>query len=244
MLHGLLCAAPAYAYRPFDSTDADVTRAGEAEIEFGPAGYVDDDGQRFLAAPDLVVNYGVHPRLELIVEGRGLVPLEEDSPDRSYRVVDAALLAKGLLRNGCLQGQSGPSLAVELGLLTPTRHEEPWLGAEGTLALSQRLWQVTAHLNATTAYTRTHDRELGLGLILEGPARYGVRPALEGTLVREIDEETKRGVLAGLVWEASDDLAFDLGFRFAREGDASVREIRAGLTWSFELKHSGGPGRR
>src|SRR5262245_46591272 len=233
VLRALLWAPPAHAYRPFDSTDADVTSTGEVAIEVGPADYVDDDGRNFLTAPDLVVNYGVYPRLEIVAEGRGLVPLEHGVADRYYQVVDAALMAKRLLRSGSLQGETGPSLALELGALVPTQREEPGLGGEGTLVVSHRFSQLTAHLSAATAYTRDHSWERGLGLILEGPAWRGVRPVLEGTLVREIDGATTRGGLVGLIWEARDDLALDIGFRAAREGDAALREIRAGFTWSF-----------
>ena len=76
MLGVMLFGAPASAYRPFDSTDA-----------------------------DLVVNAGLHPRLELVLEGRGLVSLER-SPEHRYRIVDTALLAKLLARRGSLQGEA------------------------------------------------------------------------------------------------------------------------------------------
>src|SRR5256885_2367450 len=41
------------AYRPFDSTDADVAHAGEVEIELGPAQWLRERGKRFLQAPAL-----------------------------------------------------------------------------------------------------------------------------------------------------------------------------------------------
>ncbi len=235
----LLSGSSAEAYRPFDSTDADVVERGEVEIELGPVGYLDEDGTELLATPDLVVNVGVHPRLELVVEGRGLAPLERETPERRYRIVDTAFLAKGLVRRGSLQGETGPSLALELGALLPTLHDESGLGAEGIGIVSHRFSHLTAHLNGTAAYTRAETWELGLGLILEGRERWGVRPVAEGTLARELGEATAGSGLAGVIWEARDDLAFDLAFRYAREDGSDVREIRAGLTWSFDWTSGG-----
>ena len=167
---------PAQAYRPFDSTDADVVERGEIEVEIAPAGYLNEDGAERLVAPDLVVNLGLHPRVELVLEGRGEVALDEDADERRYRLLDTALLVKGLLRRGSLQGAEGPSLALEGGMLLPTLHDESGLGAEGIAIVSQRWHRLTAHLNGTVGRTRDDNWELGAGLILEGPARRGVRP--------------------------------------------------------------------
>lgn len=234
MLGLLLPSAPAAAYRPFDSTDADVVDPGEVEIELGPVGYVGDDGADLLVTPDLVVNVGVHPSLELVVEGRGLAPLDRDAPERRYQVVDTALLAKGLVRRGCLQGETGPSLAVEGGVLLPTLHGESGLGAEAAGIVSYRFRHLTTHLNGMIAYNRSENWELGLGLIVEGPERWGVRPVAEGTFTSELGEASEVSGLVGVIWDARENLAFDLAFRYARDAGSDVREIRAGLTWSFD----------
>lgn len=241
ILASLLLALPARAYRPFDSTDADVVDRGEVEVELGPVGYVDEDGSELLVTPDLVVNVGLHPRAEFVVEGRGLVSLDDDADERRYRLVDTAALAKGLLRRGSLQGETGPSVALEVGILLPTLHDESGIGAEAIGIVSQRWRHLTAHLNGTVARTRAETWELGVGLILEGPERWVVRPAIEGTFFRELDETSEASGLVGVVWGARDDLAFDLAFRYARDDDADVRELRAGFTWSFKGLFGGGP---
>ena len=51
----LLAQRDALAYRPFDSTDADVAHAGEVEIELGPVQWLRQGGKRFLQAPALIV---------------------------------------------------------------------------------------------------------------------------------------------------------------------------------------------
>src|SRR5262245_38760528 len=66
----LLSARGAFAYRPFDGTDADVADPSEVELEIGPIGYVRAGSRNFLVAPALIANYGVVERWELVLEGR------------------------------------------------------------------------------------------------------------------------------------------------------------------------------
>jgi hypothetical protein len=239
LLSALLAASAARAYRPFDSTDADVVDPGEIEIELGPLGYVNEAGTKLLAAPDLVVNAGVHPRLELVLEARGLLPLEGDAPERRYRVVDTALRAKGIVRRGNLQGEAGPSVAAEIGILLPTLRDEDGLGAEAIVIASHRFAVATAHLNGAVSYTRANTWQVGVGLIVEGPAWRGVRPVAEATLAREVGEATQIAGLLGAIFEVRRGLAFDFGVRFAREGAGDVHEVRAGLTWAFDWAGGG-----
>jgi hypothetical protein len=229
----LLSAAPATAYRPFDGTDADVAERGEIELELGPVGYRNEDGADLVVAPDLVANVGVHPRLEIVAGGRGLVPLDRETGSRRYRFVDTTLLAKGLLRRGSLQGAPGPSAALELGILLPTLRGEAGVGFEGIGIVSHRFAHVTMHLNLGAAYTCSTTWEIGSSMILEGPSRWGARPVAEATFFGELDEASAASGLVGAIWEPREGLAFDLGVRYARHGGTDVREIRAGLTWSF-----------
>lgn len=240
-LAALSWGSPALAYRPFDSTDADVVARGELEIEASPLGYLNEDGADVLVTPDLVMNLGLHDRIELVLEGRGLIALDDDAGERRYRLVDTALLAKGLLRRGSLQGSEGPSLALEAGVLLPTLHDEGGIGAEVIGAASRRWRRLTAHLNGSVARTRAESWEVGVGLIVEGPARRGLRPVAEATLSRELGEASAGSGLVGVVWEARESLAFDVAFRYARDGGSDVRELRAGVTWSFTASGSDGP---
>ena len=192
--------------------------------------------------PDaIVLNAGICPRLELVVEGRGLAPLDPGASERRYQIVDTGLTAKGLLRRGSLQGESGPSVAVEAGVLLPTLHDEGGVGGEAIGIVSQRFRHLTAHLNGEVAYTRSETWELGLGLILEGPAWRGVRPVVEATVAREVGEANLASGLAGVIWEARPGLSFDLAFRYARDDGTDTREVRAGLTWTFDATGGAGP---
>lgn len=46
---------------------------------------------------------------------------------------------------------------------------------------------------------------------------------------------TAYSALVGAIWRARDGLSFDLGARAALAADVPVYEVRAGLTWAFQL---------
>src|SRR5258708_30732097 len=104
----------AFAYRPFDSTDAAVADVNELEIELGPAGLRRSHDERTLIAPAYVINYGYAKNWELVLEGRGEHP-QPPAEDTRGRLVGNALFLKGVLREGALQDKSGPSIATEFG---------------------------------------------------------------------------------------------------------------------------------
>ena len=63
-------SSPAFAYRPFDSTDPSVADPGEFEIEFSPISFSWDDSHETWIAPQLKFNYGFAPKWELVVRFR------------------------------------------------------------------------------------------------------------------------------------------------------------------------------
>src|SRR6516162_10650183 len=65
----------AWAYRPFDGTDAAVAAPGEVEIELQPAGPRHDEEGTTLIAPATVFNYGLSEGWEAVLEGQGEIPL-------------------------------------------------------------------------------------------------------------------------------------------------------------------------
>ena len=58
-------ATQAFAYRPFDGTDAAVSESGQLEIELGPAEFLWEGSDRTLVAPNLQLNYGFSEKWEL-----------------------------------------------------------------------------------------------------------------------------------------------------------------------------------
>lgn len=235
VLSCLLClwGRPAYAYRPFNSTDAAVAAQGEIELECGPLGYVIDADGRFLVVPSAILNFGIADGWELVVEGRHFLLVQPVSEGRRNTLRATALSLKGVLRQGSLQEGSGPSVGLEAGLLLPGVGADPGIGASVTGIVSQRWSAVTVHVNG--ALLITHDHSLGAfaGAIVEGPSQWLIRPVAELTLERDAGRTTSG--LVGAIWQVRHNLSLDAGWRVARSEGADVREFRAGFTWAFPL---------
>ena len=178
--------APAWAYRPFDQTDADVAETGEFELELGPVGYTHDaSGSAY--TPGFILNYGIIHRFELVFDAHHALVYGGADISARRRELDTALNLKGVARKGCLQGESGPSVAVEAGVLLPTIPAQGDLGAQLTTIISQR-WPVgTIHVNLEGDRTREHTFAFIGGAIVEGPITWAVRPVAESYVAREAD---------------------------------------------------------
>ena len=108
-------SSPAWAYRPFDGTDAAVAAPGEVEIELQPAGPRRDEAGSSLVAPAAVFNFGLNHEWEAVLEGQGQTPL---SPGPTALTAAGAFL-KHVIVPGSLQDKTGPSVATEFGVLLP-----------------------------------------------------------------------------------------------------------------------------
>ena len=94
------CATPAFAYRPFNSTDASVAARHELEIELGPLGLVTGEADRTLIVPATIFNIGRVEGWELVIDGRGFVPLRDPRSRRWCGIDDTAISVKHLIRRG------------------------------------------------------------------------------------------------------------------------------------------------
>jgi hypothetical protein len=229
----------AQAYRPFDGTDADVAERGEYELELGPAGYVGEGGSHTAVAPWMIHNLGIADGHELVLEGRHFVRIGDGDVPRN-RVTDTGLFLKSILRRGSLQGEHGPSVATEIGPLLPEFHDDPRLGASAGTIFSQRFRDLALHLNVVNALARTRRYDLFLGLIVEGPARWAVRPVAEVFLQRTFSETPftaglTRSALVGAIAPLGDAFTLDGGVRVARGPEGDAFEIRAGVTWAVRV---------
>src|SRR5438876_3860172 len=110
------CSGPAFAYRPFDGTDAAVVAPGELEVELQPAGLQHEQGTQTLIAPWTVVNIGLSEGWEAVFERRGETPLVPLGPTE---LTTAGAFLKHVVVPGGLQGKDGPSVATEFGVLLP-----------------------------------------------------------------------------------------------------------------------------
>jgi len=225
-------SVPASAYRPFDGTDAAVAAKGELEIELQPAGRLRDQSGTSLIAPATVINYGFSEDWEAVFEGHGQTPL---SPPGPTSLNAAGAFLKHVLVPGSLQGQTGPSVATEFGVLAPDSTGSSRVGASLAGIVSQRWDWGTIHLNADTALTRDHHGDIFLSAIVEGPSTWTVRPVAEISYENEFGKEQTFSGLVGLIYRVRDDLSFDVAIRHALTGGHPVNEIRAGLTFGFPL---------
>jgi hypothetical protein len=224
---------PAFAYRPFDGTDAAVADPGELEVELQPAGVRHEQGTQTLIAPWTVLNFGLNGGWEAVFEGRGETPLVASG---QTELIGAAASLKHVVVPGSLQDKTGPSVATEFGVLLPDSTGDSGVGAGWAGIVSQRWDWGAVHFNVETALTRHHHADAFIGTIIEGPSKWKVRPVAEVFYEKEFGlEETVSG-LVGLIWQASDKLAFDVAYRYAVTNGHPVNEVRAGLTFAVPLR--------
>ena len=226
-----LFAWPAAAYRPFDGTDAAVAGVNEVEVELEPIGRLQTGSQSTLIAPGVVFNYGFAERWELVLQGQMLTPI---SPSGLPSVAATGAFLKWVVLPGVLQGQSGPSIAMEFGPLLPGINADPGVGFSWAGIVSQRWDWGTAHFNVETNLTRDQHGEAFLGVILEGPSTWKVRPVFETFYDKVWTQTETRSVLIGAIWQVDHDLSLDAAFRHALVNGHPVNEIRAGLTFAFK----------
>jgi hypothetical protein len=230
------CAGPAFAYRPFDGTDAAVAAPGEIEVELQPAGIQHEQGTQTLIAPWTVVNIGLSEGWEAVFEGRGETPL---SPLGPTELIDAGAFLKHVVVPGSLQGKDGPSVATEFGVLLPDSTGDSGAGVSWATIVSQRWDWGTVHFNMETALMRDHHADVFVGTIIEGPSKWKVRPVAEFFYEKEFGQAETVSGLVGLIWQVSDKLSFDAAFRHALTNGHPVNEVRAGLTFAFPLRFEG-----
>ena len=222
----------AYAYRPFNGTDAAVADVGEFELELQPAGVLQEAGNQTLVAPAIVTNFGFAKNWEAVLEGNLQTPLSStDSPS----LTDTGISLKHVLREGSLQNKTGPSIATEFGLLLPGINADAGVGGTWAAIISQRWDWGTVHLNLQPSLTRDHHAELFVSTIIEGPSKWKVRPVAEIFFDDKFDQENTVSGLVGLIWQVREDLAFDVAVRAASTNGRPVEEIRAGFTLGIPI---------
>lgn len=228
LVTALAWAPPVMAYRPFDSTDAAVADKGSFEVELSPLSYRHDDDGIAWISPSARLNYGFADDWEAVLEGQA----EHFSHMRS-RVAEAQLDIKGVLQEGSLQEKEGWSLGTEVSVLLPGINADNGAGFELAGIASRRWDWGSVHFNVAAALTR--DQRLGtfLGMILEGPDDWPLRPVAELNYQRTFSTEEETSLLLGAIWKVKDHLAFDLGLRHAWINSRPDEQVRAGVTFSL-----------
>jgi hypothetical protein len=89
------------------------------------------------------------------------------------------------------------------------------------------------HFHTAVALTREQHADYFVGVILEGPHEWAVRPVAEFFYERDVGQFRTRSGLVGAIWQVQDNIAVDFGLRGARVNDHTAGEIRAGVTFAF-----------
>ena len=225
----LLWSEQGAAYRPFESTDADVAAAAELEIELGYFSAERSAGTNTFLVPQAVLNYGLTDSLEIVGE------FEIAKPEgRSGDVDDVGLFLKSLLREGVLQDSGGLSVAIEGGLLLPA-HGGEQTGLEAIGIFSGRAGAFTYHLNVGAGLDRgDHARFALWGGIIEYPLSDMLRLVGELSGERVRGEAKESSALVGFIWESpTTGNAFDGALRRGTSSAAPDWELTLG--WTFSL---------
>lgn len=233
-----LVAGTAYAYRPFTGTDADVADVGELELELGPLQFLREDSRSYIQVPATVLNLGILPRAELVIDFVGVVPLQPLPNEGRYQLRNTDLLVKIVCVRGSLQeAGSGPSVALEVGALTPEIQHEEGFGASANLIVSQRWERLVVHVNSQLELSRGELTPIWTeGVIGELHVHEKFWPVAELLWSHELSTcSNEYSALAGAIWSVGAGLSFDAAALVADVHGALAIEGRLGVTWTFQL---------
>src|SRR5438046_9474155 len=102
----LTLSEPALALRPYDSTDADVAKQGEFELELGPVGRRREGSKRIEVVPAVIGNFGMDGDREWVIQGQREVARAREPGARRGAIVDGAVsLQAGLRERAVAQGR-------------------------------------------------------------------------------------------------------------------------------------------
>jgi hypothetical protein len=239
----LLSTQTAQAYRPFNGTDGDVAELGEFELELGPVQLLHAQRRNYLLAPATVLNFGILPRTELVIDFVGNIPLFSRQGEARYSVGDTDVFLKVLLLKGVLQDEPGPSIALEAGPLTPEINGAKGLGAAANLIISERWSWFLAHLNSQIILSRSDlEPAWSESLITEFRVNEKIWPVTELLWVRDIRSGASRySALVGAIWSMSEGLDFDAAAVVGSIGGKPSFEGRLGFTWAIAMWESSEP---
>jgi hypothetical protein len=225
LLLSVLAPAPARAFPPYRSTDADVADPWTLEGRLGLLKYVRDEGENSYTTPLLRLNLGIPPSFEAVSE------FEYSATDG--QVEDAALGLKWVPLRARF------SLGTEVLALLPISAE----GGAGTQALLLATYRdagVRIHLNGGGFYdARPVAEELGWRASLLGELELGrLRPGLELFAARVNDEPARVAAGTGAI--------VDVGIFDVRAGvhvgvTDAAEDLRTSLWISKALALTGEP---
>lgn len=234
-----LCAwSPAYAYRPFISTDAAVADFRQVEIEMGVFNWAQNGSpssagttnRNFYTVPQTVLNYGVVDRVELV----GQFNVDEIGGNTQF--ADPALNMKVVAKEGFLQNKPGDSFAFETSLLIPSPLDgEERFGFQETGIWSHRIGGFIFHVNVGPGVAQdSTEGFIFLGTIAEHPITKTLRAVGEISVQDTVAETPDNSGLLGLIWDTPrPDLALDAGLRRGLSNEAPSWLLTLGFSYGF-----------
>ncbi|HZW87538.1 MAG TPA: hypothetical protein VFF12_00545 [Myxococcaceae bacterium] len=235
LLVAVVLSSRAWAYRPFDQTDADVAELHVMELELGPLQFQRSAG-RTGYVPTFIFNYGAIFGWELVIDAdvSGTVAGPRE-PGEVFQL-ESSVAFKGVIRRGSLQDGTGVSIAVEPEVLLPATAGASGFGVAAGVIVSQRWPALTVHLNLVPAWSRAHNLAGLAGVIIEGPSDWTVRPVGETYIEAEhAVPGVTSSFLGGLIWRISPRVSTDAAMRVGTVSGVFLVELRVGLTWDVPL---------
>ena len=222
----------ALAYRPFDGTDAAVAEPGEMEIELQPVGVpwiVSNNTDRARHGDQLRLRQELGSHIAGTGRNAALAPW-------SKQFVADRGVPEACPRTGKSSGQAGAERRnrVRCSLARYARRFRIWCECGRDCLATLGLGAI--HFNAAATLTREQHADVFVGGILEGPAKWTVRPVAELFYEEELGHSHTVSALIGAIWQVRDNLSFDVGLRHAQINDHSVNEVRLGMTFGFPLR--------
>jgi len=182
-----LWTAPAAAFPPYRSTDAETAEVGELEVRLGLGRLEREGADNEYAAPLARVNLGLRPNLELVSEFEH--PTQDEASD------EAAFGFKWVSGPGMLR------FGIETLALPPMSASHAGMGVESQLIATLRTGSFRIHANAGGFYdSRPSEDERGRrgSLLVErqvGPARYGIEIFARKAHSEEVRAQLGPGVI-------------------------------------------------
>lgn len=219
-----------FAYRPFVSTDAAVTKEGKWRYELGffKISYDEDE----IIAPSHRLIYGVLKNWELGHEFD--VQVYKEGKGRDGELKNPVVYLKSVVREGILQNQQRVSFGGIFAVLLPSTVEgERDVGLRGSALISGRISNWVYHLNVGGELDRKDFDPNGIwGVILEYPFRGKFRMVGEVNGIVKSHGPSDNSGLIGSIWKIG-TVDLDLGIRKGLSNTTPDWELTTGITFSF-----------
>ncbi len=214
-----------------DANDARTVAPGGLELEFQPAGWYQTfgaEGERYLIAPSVMVYAGLAEGWDLIVIGRGYLGIDGGDQTR-YSITDNGVYTRLLVREGSYAGDdTGPSIAIQLGVILPSWRDEQGAGASAALLVSQEWTQLDLHVNVQVDRRRSGRPGMFATIALEGPLEWPVHGVVEAYVDVE-DGSRELSVLGALSVAPKERWTIGGGVRYFDVDGTRGIEVRLSL---------------